>query len=359
MRPRVLFISGREVDYMRNRVLLTALGLHFDVTVCTSGAGSTVGRTAAGLVRLLASRPDYDICFAGFYGQPLAIALSLIQRRPILLDAYVSTYDTLCKDRRWIRPGSLLCRLAQWLDRKSCLVAASVVTDTETHARYFAETFGIPADKLHPVYVGCDETLFQPREEVPDDQGYVEVFFYGSFLPLHGTEVIVKAADLLRHRADIRFTIGGEGMCHANVQQMVAELSLSHLDLVGWVPLEQLPYHIARGTICLGGHFSTVPKAARVISTKTFQFIAMQKPTIVGDSPATRELFAHGEQVWAVSMGDPEALAEAIQTLADDSELRRRLATGGYELFQQRLTTRAIADRLEPMIREMVCTSAS
>ena len=135
MRPRVLFISGREADYMRNRVLLAALGLHFDIAVYTAGAGSTVGRIVAGIARLLARRPDYDICLVGFYGQPLAIALSLIQRRPILLDAFVSTYDTLCEDRRWIRPGSLLCRLAHWLDRKSCLVAASVLTDTETHAR--------------------------------------------------------------------------------------------------------------------------------------------------------------------------------------------------------------------------------
>jgi glycosyltransferase involved in cell wall biosynthesis len=135
-------------------------------------------------------------------------------------------------------------------------------------------------------------------------------------------------------------------MCHASVQRMVEELSLSNLELIGWIPLEQLPNHIALGTICLGGHFSTIPKATRVISTKTFQFIAMQKPTIVGDNPATRELFTPGEHVWAVPMGDPEALAEAIQTLADDIELRRRLANNGHRVFQERLTTQAIADQL-------------
>jgi glycosyltransferase involved in cell wall biosynthesis len=89
-----------------------------------------------------------------------------------------------------------------------------------------------------------------------------------------------------------------------------------------------------------------VPKAGRVISTKTFQFIAMRKPTIVGDNVATRELFVHGEHIYAVPMGDPIALAEAISELADTPALREHIAGGGYTLFQEKLTVRAIADGL-------------
>jgi glycosyltransferase involved in cell wall biosynthesis len=102
-----------------------------------------------------------------------------------------------------------------------------------------------------------------------------------------------------------------------------------------------------------------VPKAARVISTKTFQFVAMKKPTIVGDNPATREVFVPGEHVWAVPMGSPEALAEAIRILVDDQALRQRIAAGGYDVFQQRLTTRAIAEQLAPVLEETVRASDS
>lgn len=352
MKPRVLFISGREIGYIRNRVLLAALRIHFEVIVFTTGARSTVGRTISGLARFIARCPDYDVCFAGFYGQPIAIALSLLQRKPIVLDAYVSTYDTLCEDRRWFHPRSPVGRLAYWLDRHSCRVATHIITDTQAHAHYFTETFGVPRSKIAPVYVGCDEEIFYPRDEAPMASQRFEVFYYGAFLPLHGTEVIVQAAALLRDRPEIHFIIGGDGKHRATVRQMIADLSLTNVELVGWIPLEQLPEYIARASVCLGGHFSTVPKAARVISTKTFQFIAMRKPTIVADNPATREVFTSGEDVYTVPMGNPAALAEAIRILANDGALCRRIAVGGYRLFQQRLATSIVANQLACAVGE-------
>jgi len=284
----------------------------------------------------------------------------MLQRKPIVLDAYVSTYDTLCEDRGWFRPRSPLGRLAFWLDQRSCDVAARVIVDTQSHAHYFATMFDLPQDKLAPVYVGCDENLFYPRADTSGAPDLFEVFYYGAFLPLHGTDIIVQAAALLRDRPEIHFTIGGAGARYAAVQSMVAELSLETVDLIGWIPLEQLPTYIAAAAVCLGGHFSTIPKAARVISTKTFQFIAMRKPTIVGDNAATRELFVPGEHVSAVPMGDPEALAAAIRALADDEGLRQRIAAGGFQVFQESLTTRAIFERqLAPTMEGVLCASVS
>jgi glycosyltransferase involved in cell wall biosynthesis len=354
----VLFLSGREVSYMRNRVLLAALRTAFEVTVLTPGIPSTTGRVLVGLTRFLMRRPSYEICLAGFYGQPISLALSAVQSKPIVLDAYVSTFDTLCEDRRWFRPGSAAGRLALWLDNRGCHRAASVLTDTQAHADYFSDTLGVPQSKLVPLYVGCDESLFYPRDEGPAAAPPFEVFYYGAFLPLHGTEIIVQAADWLRNRHDIHFTIGGDGMGFRRVRRMVADLALTNVELIGWIPVERLPDHIARAHICLGGHFSRVPKAARVISTKTFQFAAMGKPTIVGDNPATREIFAPGEHVLAVPMGDPGALAHAIQIMADDAALRQRIAAAGYQVFRERLTTPILAGQLASVIQGALCASA-
>lgn len=365
MRPRILFICGRETAYMRNRVLIRAFQQHFDTLDLTSGARNTLARTVHGLARYAAQRPSYDLAFVGFYGYPLVIALANLQRvlrrrngsatPPILFDAYVSNYDTLCEDRQWFRQRSVAGRFARWLDRTSCQVADRVLLDTQAHARYFVDHLGVPEPKVHIVPVGCDESLFslQHQETSPGFErhnGEIRVFYYGAYLALHGTEVIVQAAHHLRDRADIHLVIGGDGPRASHVRRMAQELRLDNVEFVGWISLEQLPGYIARSDICLGGHFSTIPKAARVVSTKTFQFIAMRKATIVGDNPATREFFTHGEQVYAVPMGDPYALADAIRTLADDAELRQHVARSGHELFKQRLTTRAIGNELMSII---------
>lgn len=353
MRPRVLFLSGREVEYIRNRILLTALQEHCDVAVLTGNDRSTIIRSIRGLLNWRISRIKYDVVLAGFYGQPIAIALAFFQRQPVILDAYISTYDTLCEDRKLFSPRSILGRLAYWIDQKSCQLAALVLTDTAAQAQYFSHQFGIPGEKFRVVYVGCDESLFYPRSDISPPSSHCEVFYYGSFLPLHGIEVIIQAAALLRDRKDIHFTLGGNGPLFKSMQRKVKDLHLESVDLVGWIPLEFLPLYIARATICLGGHFSQIPKAARVIATKTFQFIAMRKPTIVGDNVATRELFIPNEHVYAVPMGNPDALAKAIIELADNRDLQNHIAAGGYALFQDRLTTCAIGAQLASFIEEI------
>lgn len=347
----MLFLSGRETGYIRNRVLLTALREHYDVDVLTwDGRGGIVLRTAAGLARYGWRHPAHDVCFAGFFGQPIALALGWAQRQPIVLDAYVSAFDTLCDDRGRFRPDSAPGRLAHWLDQRSCRAAAQLITDTRADAQYFETAFGLPPDRITPVYVGCDETVFFPRPAPARDGGRCEVFYYGAFLPLHGSEVIIRAAALLRWRTDIHFTLGGEGMGYAAARQLVAELGLTNLDLVGWIPFGRLPDYISAATICLGGHYSLVPKAARVIATKAFQFVAMRKPTIVGDNAATRELFVPGEHVLAVPMGNPAALAQAIERLADDAALRERIAAAGYARYRERVSAPAIAAQLAAVV---------
>lgn len=359
MKPRVLYVAGREMGYMRNRVLLQALQSSADVTVLAPKVPTTTGRTAASLASFAARRPDYEALFVGFYGQMLGVALARMQRKPIILDAYVSTFDTLCYDRQWFGPGSLPGRLAFWLDRQGCLAASRVVTDTRAHARFFAETFDLPAAKLQPLYVGCDETLFHPIDAPARPGGRIEVFTYGAFLALHGTEVVVEAAARLKQRTDIHWTIGGQGPRFKQVRRMVAGAGLQNVDLVGWIPVSELPAHIARASICLGGHFSRVPKAARVVSTKTFQFLAMARPAIVGDNEATHEILTHGEQAWLVPMGDAEALAGAVETLARDAGLRERLAAGGRQTFEERLSTACLARQVATVLEEALCTSVS
>lgn len=348
-RLTLLFISGREIGYIRNRVLLAALRVHYDVTILTPQLSGTSERIAAGLTRFLLRPPNYDVVFAGFYGQPLAIALSRLQHKPIVLDAFVSTYDTLCEDRRRFPPNSLAGRLAFWLDAESCRGARRVLTDTAADAAYLRDTFDVPEVKLAPMYVGCDETLFFPRA-VSAKTGSCTVFYYGSFLPLHGVDVILRAAEKLKHFPAIRFIIGGAGPGLSQMQQLAAELMLRNVDFIGWIPIDRLPAHIGEADICLGGHFSTIPKAARVIATKTFQFVAMGKPTVVGDNAATRELFVPGEDVLAVPMGDAVALASTVQALAEDAALRTRIAAGGHARFEARAATAVIAQQLAGLI---------
>ena len=342
---KILFISGREPAYVRNAMILKGLRLAgADVLECTDMSGSYPARFLKVLGKyLVADKSGVDLVFAGFLGQPLVPLIRRLTRKPIVFDAFLSVYDTMCFDRKRFSPGSAAGRFFFMLDKLSCQGADRVILDTDAHIEYFTRTFGLPEEKFRRVFVGADDSIFYPREAARD-AGRFRVFYYASYLPLHGMEHVVRAAKILERNREIEFRIVGSGPRYKIIRELAK--NSANVDFVDWVPYEMLPSEIARADVCLGGHFSDIEKAKRVISGKAYQFIAMKKPVIVGDCPANRELFADRENALIAKMADAASLAEAILNLRDDAALRGRIAEGGYRTFVERCSPAVIAKEL-------------
>ncbi len=350
----ILFITTREYEYPRNQMLLRIFRSLGNVEVIgSSRRGSLTWRSLGYTLRALTILPQkkFDLIFVGFYGQLVMLPLGFLSRIPIIFDAYLSTYDTLCFDRKVFSPQSLPGRLFYQIDRLSCTLAGEVVLDTCSQKTYFTTTFGVSSNKIRPFFVGCDERLFFPRPDTP-----VEPFilFYGSYLPLHGVDTIVRAAHLLRDELPLRFRLIGDGPTVNQTRRLAEDLRATNIDFVPSVPLNELPDQIARATICLGGHFGATEKAGRVISSKTYQCLAMAKTVIVGDNPANHELLVHGKDVWFCAMNDPQALADAIRTLYKDPSLRAGISSSAYKTFLEKASFPVLKDEMEKIVREVL-----
>ena len=143
-----------------------------------------------------------------------------------------------------------------------------------------------------------------------------------------------------------------EAVNSARNSALAESLSYKNIEFIDWIPYEELPNYIAHASVCLGGHFSDSSKAQSVISTKTYQFLAMAKPTIVGNCPANAEIFTHGEHVYMCEMADARSLADAILALQADAELRQKIAQGGYLLFSERYSVARIGGVLQEIINQ-------
>jgi glycosyltransferase involved in cell wall biosynthesis len=336
-------------------MILRALERDFQVVRVTDSSRPFILRNLLIILKLLPNLwKGHDGVFVGFYGQPLLPFVKLLTRKPIIFDAFVSTYDTLCFDRKWFKPNSVGGRLAYWLDKYTCLLADKVLLDTRTHADYFAETFDLPREKISVLYLGYDDNTFYLRDvQATEDPQQFIVFYYGSFLPLQGIEYIIRAAKLLEHET-VKFEIAGRGPTYREIRRLARDLATTNVEFIDWIPYHQLPVVIARASTCLGGHFSAIGKAQRVIAGKTYQFLAMAKPTIVGDNPANRELFTHKKNVYMCQMADEEALAAAIMALKDDQRLREQIAVEGFRLVTTTLNTETLSQNLLSIIEKVL-----
>jgi glycosyltransferase involved in cell wall biosynthesis len=350
---RILFTCGREPTYVRNAVIRNALARRYNVISVTTGLRWLPLRYLMLTLKLIAFRKPVDGMLVGFYGQPLMLLARKLTRQPILFDAYLSTYDTLCFDRKLFKPGSLISKLAFWIDCTSCAFADQIILDTKAHADYFHETFKVPSEKIHRLFVGCNENIFHTQQDAPPIiEGRVLAF--GSYMPLHGMDVIVRAANLLQDDPRIHFHLIGRGMELKRVQHLAVEMHLPNVTFFPPVSQEQLSIEISKAAVCLGGHFGSTGKAARVIAGKTFIGMAMGKAVIVGDNPANRELLTPDHDALFCKMADPAALAGAIRTLTGNPGLGQTIGKNARQTFIARASLPVLSEQLSQIIEGML-----
>lgn len=351
-----LFLTGRELNYQRNEVIFRAFR-RFSLVKTLSVKIRPRSLMLNSFKITLRSVPkilfnSFDLIFVGFYGHLMMLPISRLARSPILFDAFVSTYDTLIEDRRVSAQYSLMAKLARWLDRTACNLADHVLLDTQHHVAYFINQFGLKHVGFSTLPVGCNEDIFYPRTNTGKKNSF-RVLYYTSYLPLHGVDVVLKAAEELRDHP-VNFRLIGSGQTFLKATQLAAQLRLNNIEFIPPVPVEQLADEIAAADICLGGHFGSSPKAGRVIPGKVYQILAMARPLIASDTPANRELLSHVITAYLCRPNDPISLAEGIKTLLENHTLCERIAQNGYQLFREKCSEAIITNQLQRIMTKLI-----
>jgi len=343
-------------NYTRTAVLISALQRIGTIQL------HQARNTARGLLRycqtlwrLLVIRlfNDPDLYILGFRGQEYYWAVRLLSAgRPLVLDHLMSPYDSLVNEHKNLRAGGLVTRLVFLYERATLHASQLILADTELHSRFFQSTFGVPPGKLVVVPVGADETIFNPAVvpavPVPALRPF-EILFYGSFVPLHGVDTILHAAALLRD-LPLHFTfVGGWKADLPRFLQTIKELDLGACTHLPWVDPLSLPRLIAASDLGLGGPFGDTGQARRVITGKTFQFLAMAKPVVVG-SIAAECGFIDRINSLVVPQGSAAALAGAIRWAFENQRTLSEIGRQGYALYRSRYSVDRIAGILSQSV---------
>lgn len=346
-------VCYRDPQYVRTRNLRAALeaidGVH---VVDATNSRRGLLRYLETLWKLLRARlrdaPDvYILGFRGHEIFPLVRLLTI--GKPLIFDEFMSPSDALLSEGK----GGALGRLAgvllyplEWL----CLrLSARCLTDTALHRDFIAARFGIARDRIDVVYVGGVASDGQSAGAETDSQ--LHVLFYGTFLPLHGMDVLLQACKRVADKP-IRFhIIGGAGRALADFRAALEALSPGNVLHETWVDFDELQSRvIPSADLCLGGPFGGTPQARRVITGKTFQFLAQGKPTVIG-RVAEPVPFEDRQNCLLVEQRNAESLAAAFEWALENRDRLPDIGLAGQRLFDDHFSTRALARQLEPALR--------
>jgi glycosyltransferase involved in cell wall biosynthesis len=301
-------------------------------------------------IRLFHNPQYYILGFRGY--EIFWVVRFLTLGKHLIYDHMMSPYDSLVNEKMKMRGKSLLGRAVYFYERSVLLASNLVLTDTKIHRQYFHELFNIPRKKITAIPVGADEDVFRldVSTEQAADSGFLEVLYYGSFLPLHGMDIILRAASLLRDKP-VHFTlIGGNRLDLSEFHNMVKQLELNNVTHIIWVEYDELPHYIARADLGLGGPFGDTGQAGRVITGKTFQFLAMAKLVIVGLYNGDDDGLEDKINCLQVPRGDEKALANAITWALEHHKRLEQIGQSGYELYRSRYSIAQISEKLKGVI---------
>ncbi|MDA8584997.1 glycosyltransferase [Rhodobacteraceae bacterium] len=234
-----------------------------------------------------------------------------LRGQDIVWDMFLSLYDTVVNDRHMVSrhgPAANLLWAVEWLAARA---ADKVLLDTEAHADYIAELFGLTADKTAAVPVGAELEQFPRLDPAIPDNSRPKVLFYGQLIPLHGIETILAAALSARGQG-IDWHIIGTGQDRPKLEAALANKDARHVTWEEWLPYTSLVDAIAASDICLG-IFGASRKAASVVPNKVYQSLFAGRAVITRASPAIIETFTPGQGLTLVPHSDPDALLDAIE----------------------------------------------
>ena len=251
-----------------------------------------------------------DAVLVGYMGHfDVLLAHHVFKSVPIVLDHLIFAGDT-AKDRG---AQGLKVKLLKHLDRMAINSASLVVLDTKEHQKMLE-----PGDTSMVVPVGAPDEWYEAGKQTGERS--TDIVFYGLYTPLQGAPVIAQAARILANRGITpKFTLIGKGQDYDEVRSISKDLS--NITFREWVEPETLPSVVASHAISLG-IFSTTPKGLHVVPNKVYQSIAAGCAVITSGTAPQRRMLGNG--VVFVRPGDPQALADAIESLVSDVEYLTR-----------------------------------
>ena len=185
---------------------------------------------------------------------------------------------------------------------------------------------------------GVDLSAFHP---LPDPDGIPTVAVVSRMLWNKGIGELVAAARILRERGlMVRVLLIGMPDPENPTSIPEAQLCEWHDDgLVQWWGFRDSVPDVWRQA-----HVAVLPSYREGLPKSLLEAAACGRPIVATDVPGCREIVKHGENGFLVPLGDSRALADSLETLLGDAELRRRMGAKSRMLVESRFQQKIVID---------------
>lgn len=207
---------------------------------------------------------------------------------------------------------------------------------------------GLRRSDIRVIHPGVDLAFYTPPPE-PRRTAEPTFLYLGRLKRYKGVEIILEALARLRERGcAARLAVAGRGTREPHLRRLAARLGVAdRVDFLGFVTEEQ------KRELLRTAWANVLVSPKEGWGMINIEAAACGTPTVASDAPGLRESVLHGRTGLLVPYGDPQALADALQSLARDPA---RVEALGQEAlrFAARFSWDAAAEQTEAHLCEVL-----
>ncbi len=242
-----------------------------------------------------------------------------------------------------------------WLNRKHWYVFADHIATCSEAAKRHLVGQGMDERRIAVIYNGLDTEQFvrapeaeQVRAELGLEPGQPVIGAVAHISPHKGHRYLVQAmARLVTRRPDTCCLIIGEGRDETGIREMIGQLGLQN-------NIRMLGYRHDAVNLLKAVDVAVLPSLREGLGIALIEAGFLGKPTVASDIPGIDEVIINGETGLLVRPADPEALAQAIESLLDDREAAARMGLCARERMERLFTLDAMADATVAVYRAVI-----
>lgn len=189
---------------------------------------------------------------------------------------------------------------------------------------------------------------------VPDEQKQFDLVYHGSIPRYHLEAAFAVASELSQRGRRPKWLFFGT--CHDTqwAEQEIQRRQLHGLfDIRGRVQHDQVAPLVAQARIGFIP-LPDLPKFQQNIPMKLFEFMTLGMPVVLTDLPPSRPFAGDGKCAIMVPPDDPVAMADAIERLLDDAELRTRMGQEGRRRVESEYNWTLESEKLVRLYEELL-----
>jgi glycosyltransferase involved in cell wall biosynthesis len=174
-----------------------------------------------------------------------------------------------------------------------------------------------------------------------------EILFLGRLGERKGVPVLIKALGLLAESSlDWRAVIAGDGDAAAYRAEVESLGLAARVTFPGWLGEAEAHAHLARAALLV------LPSEAEGLPMAVVEAFAWGLPVVSTPVGSTPDILHDGVEGLMIPVGDAQALAQALQRLIADPELRLRLGANARAAFGRQLDFSPYLEKLAACWRE-------